>query len=243
MGTPASRTPTTWHGSSPPCSMDTPHRRCSTPATPSGAIGAFTMRQALARFGARIGYSGTDEPLVDYWPWRMATSIARPPSSGPGRTRRRWRPPSSGGRPGTRAPHVTVAHDSGEISTIDLYGERFVLLAGSDGIAWTTAAERVADELGAPLDAYRFGIDLIGTDVACARNRIHRCCARASRRLRGLAQSPCRRRTGEQMERALRSIHEPAPVRVSSGRQVARGWPLRGTWRSIGRAARPPWPG
>ena len=131
-------------------------------------IGAFTMRQALARFGARMGYSGTDEPLVDYaavaygYQYRSTAVIGAEKDTSP------LAPAELRGQPGTRAPHGIVAHDRSEISTIDLYGKRFVLLAGSDGFAWTAAAERVADELGVPLDAYRFGIDLIGTDVATA---------------------------------------------------------------------------
>jgi hypothetical protein len=52
------------------------------------------------------------------------------------------------GEPGTRAPHVAVITFGGrEISTIDLYGRRFVLLAGANGAAWISAAERVMQRL------------------------------------------------------------------------------------------------
>ena len=46
-------------GGAGPSLLDTYH-------TERHPIGVFTMRQALARFGARMGYSETDEPLVDY---------------------------------------------------------------------------------------------------------------------------------------------------------------------------------
>jgi hypothetical protein len=43
-----------------------------------------------------------------------------------------------------------------------------VLLAGAAGAGWTQAAERVADRLGVPLRAYRFGVELAGQDLAAA---------------------------------------------------------------------------
>jgi hypothetical protein len=50
-----------------------------------------------------------------------------------------------------------VGHGGKEISTIDFYGSRFVLLAGPDGTAWTVAGNRVAHALGVPLHAYGSG--------------------------------------------------------------------------------------
>src|SRR5206468_2783241 len=72
------------------------------------------------------------------------------------------------GQPGARAPHVAVILDGRGISTIDLYGRRFVLLAGANGAAWVSAAERVARRLGVPLDTYRFGVELTGVEGAVA---------------------------------------------------------------------------
>jgi 2-polyprenyl-6-methoxyphenol hydroxylase-like FAD-dependent oxidoreductase len=48
-------------------------------------------------------------------------------------------------RPGARAPHVWLQHGVERVSTIDLFGERFVLLAGRDGAAWAEAALSVAN--------------------------------------------------------------------------------------------------
>src|ERR1700704_2218463 len=43
--------------------------------------------------------------------------------------------------PGSRAPHVWLRRGAEQISTIDLFGARFVLLAGSRGDAWLRAAQ------------------------------------------------------------------------------------------------------
>jgi putative polyketide hydroxylase len=70
------------------------------------------------------------------------------------------------GQPGTRAPHVWLDRDGQRISTIDLFWDSFVLLAGTRGEAWTDAAERVAKRLGVPLRTYSVGQggDLVPTD-------------------------------------------------------------------------------
>jgi putative polyketide hydroxylase len=47
-------------------------------------------------------------------------------------------------RPGSRAPHVWLRRGAEQISTIDLFGPRFVLLAGSGGDAWRRAAQGIA---------------------------------------------------------------------------------------------------
>ena len=61
-------------------------------------------------------------------------------------------------RPGCRAPHVWLMRGDEKISTIDLFGPHFVLLAGSKGEAW----RRAAQGLGAsspPLIAFTVGKD------------------------------------------------------------------------------------
>jgi len=47
-----------------------------------------------------------------------------------------------------------------ERSTLDLFGRRFVVLAGAEGDAWSAAASAAAAELGVELDAYRLGAGL-----------------------------------------------------------------------------------
>jgi len=57
------------------------------------------------------------------------------------------------GRPGTRLAHVTLSRDGAEISTHDLVGPGFVLLAAPSGDAWIDAAQSIVRDLGAPLTA------------------------------------------------------------------------------------------
>lgn len=63
------------------------------------------------------------------------------------------------GRPGMRVPHVWLTHHGQRVSSVDLAGETFVLLAGSDGASWTAAARTIAERLGLPLRAYQVGPD------------------------------------------------------------------------------------
>lgn len=59
-------------------------------------------------------------------------------------------------RPGSRAPHVWLRRGNEQISTIDLFGPRFVLLAGRDGDAWKRAAEGISPSWP-PLAAFTVG--------------------------------------------------------------------------------------
>ena len=51
------------------------------------------------------------------------------------------------GRPGSRAPHVALDWDGQLISTIDLFGFGFVLIAGPEGRAWMDAGRLVKERL------------------------------------------------------------------------------------------------
>jgi hypothetical protein len=62
---------------------------------------------------------------------------------------------ASEGIPGTRGPHVGLESVGRRISSLDLFGKNFVLLAASGGGAWCEAARAAASELALPLDAYR----------------------------------------------------------------------------------------
>jgi putative polyketide hydroxylase len=72
----------------------------------------------------------------------------------------------SHGRPGTRAPHLLLECNGKQLCTCDLFGERFVLLAGADGAAWRDAALQVANRLGIRLVARSIGAggDLVDVD-------------------------------------------------------------------------------
>src|SRR6201996_7972233 len=65
-------------------------------------------------------------------------------------------------RPGSRAPHVWLQRGNEQISTIDLIGAHFLLLAGPRGDAWRQAAKAAAPAWP-PLVAYTVGAD---TDVS-----------------------------------------------------------------------------
>jgi hypothetical protein len=65
--------------------------------------------------------------------------------------------------PGTRLPHVVVERDGEPVSTHDLLGRGFLLLAGGEAQAWCDAARAASERLGVDLDAYRVGT---GADLA-----------------------------------------------------------------------------
>lgn len=113
-----------------------------------------------------MGPADTADALVDYraitfgYQYRSSAVLDAADDSSP------LLPQQLTGAPGTRAPHVSISRNGAKCSTIDLYGRHFVLLAGTDGQEWLDAAETVAKTLGITLDAYRFGADLTGGDVA-----------------------------------------------------------------------------
>jgi hypothetical protein len=56
------------------------------------------------------------------------------------------------GRPGTRAPHVWMERDGKKISTLDLFGRRFVMLIGKEGGAWITSTHHISALFSLPID-------------------------------------------------------------------------------------------
>ena len=63
------------------------------------------------------------------------------------------------GRPGGRAPHAWLEQDGARVSTIDLIGQHFTLMAGPRGLAWVDAARRIGDAAGVPIAAHTIGGD------------------------------------------------------------------------------------
>ena len=59
--------------------------------------------------------------------------------------------------PGCRAPHVWLGRADAALSTLDLIGTAFTLLAAPDGAAWRGAAAAVARELAIQIDSYVVG--------------------------------------------------------------------------------------
>jgi hypothetical protein len=103
---------------------------------------AFTVEQAYSRYVTRAAsYLGTAgmQPLED------DLNIELGYCYGPGPAHEN--PRASKGRPGTRAPHTWLERDGETISTLDLFGRNFVLLAGSGGTAWQECADLGVDVL------------------------------------------------------------------------------------------------
>ena len=128
-------------------------------------VGAFTTEQAYSRYVLRLDPTlGTDDlmPLVDEAAVEIGyryRSSAVPTASEDDAT---WEDPRSpSGRPGFRAPHLPVTVGGVERSTIDLFGRRFAVLAGSAAESWRDAAQAAGSALGVPVDTYRVGDDVI----------------------------------------------------------------------------------
>ncbi|HSP74276.1 MAG TPA: FAD-dependent monooxygenase, partial [Gaiellaceae bacterium] len=125
-------------------------------------VARLTVEQAYARYVLRLdpslGKEGlhplVDDALIDLGPRLRSTAIAAEPDDDGAD----WDDPRAPtGRPGVRAPHLFLDRDGGRVSTIDLVGTRFLLLAaGGDG-GWAEAAQTAATELGVPLDVHRVG--------------------------------------------------------------------------------------
>ncbi len=113
--------------------------------------GLLTMGQAMARFGTRMS-SGDGPEVIDYGAVSMGYRYPSPAAGDIAPLR----PSELAGQPGTRAPHVPITLSGRDISSLDLYGSRFVLLAGPTGQGWVAAAGK----LDVPVDAYRFGAEI-----------------------------------------------------------------------------------
>jgi hypothetical protein len=95
---------------------------------------AFTVEQAYSRYVTRAAsYLGTSgmQPLAD----DLNVELGYCYGSGPAHEN----PRQSKGRPGSRAPHVWLEHNGEKISTLDMFGGGFVLLAGMAGDSWRDA--------------------------------------------------------------------------------------------------------
>jgi putative polyketide hydroxylase len=60
------------------------------------------------------------------------------------------------GRPGSRAPHVPLRRDGVPVSTLDLYGRRFTLVAGAGADRWVRAGH-LAGAAGTDLGVHQIG--------------------------------------------------------------------------------------
>ncbi|HLY38925.1 MAG TPA: FAD-dependent monooxygenase [Candidatus Binatia bacterium] len=70
--------------------------------------------------------------------------------------------------PGCRAPHVWLGLPDAGLSTLDLLGPAFTLLAAPEGAAWCKVAAETSRALGIRIDAYRMGAPGLGDGGAFA---------------------------------------------------------------------------
>ena len=122
-------------------------------------VGAFTTEQAYSRYVTRTApYLGTDgiAPVANDLEVELgyvysSAVICLEAAGAPAHEH----PRASKGRPGARAPHVWLEREGQRISTLDLFGRRFVLLAASAGAAWCEAAR----DSGCAVEVHRIGAD------------------------------------------------------------------------------------
>lgn len=120
-----------------------------------------SLHNARERAFPRLDIGGLPEPL-DYYPLvfglRNRSNAVLIDDDDPALTEDPYRP---SGRPGFRAPHVRLACEGDEVSTVDLFGESWVLLTADAGSAWPAAAIEVAEELGISVVPYGLGPDMV----------------------------------------------------------------------------------
>jgi hypothetical protein len=117
-------------------------------------VGVLAMEQAYQRYVTRsdpdLGTEGMQKPVsdmhVEYNRYRSRAVIADPGYRDDGAAD--IDPRKSLGLPGTRAPHVELRHDGRVISSLDLYGHGFVLMAAHEGNGWLDAAVTAGAALG-----------------------------------------------------------------------------------------------
>jgi 2-polyprenyl-6-methoxyphenol hydroxylase-like FAD-dependent oxidoreductase len=128
-------------------------------------VGVLTVEQAYTRYVTR---TATHLGATDFQPLAADLDIElgyiyRSPaieaeSDGADDAQNHADPRLTAGRPGTRAPHLWVERDGTRMSTLDLFGRSFVLLAGADGDDWCEGARVAAKGFdGLRIDTYRVG--------------------------------------------------------------------------------------
>ena len=125
---------------------------------------AFTVEQAYARYVKRVAPdlpADPHQPLVNDLNIEMGyiyhSSAVIPEDANDARVHEN--PRESKGRPGTRAPHVWLAQDGQQISTLDFFGRNFALLGGAESNAWCECGEEASKKLRIDLDVHRVGAD------------------------------------------------------------------------------------
>jgi 2-polyprenyl-6-methoxyphenol hydroxylase-like FAD-dependent oxidoreductase len=125
---------------------------------------AFTVEQAYTRYVVRVAPdlpADPHQPLANDLNIEMGyiyrSSAVIPEDANDARVHEN--PRESKGRPGTRAPHVWLAQDGQQVSTLDKFGKNFVLLGGAESNAWCECGKEASKKLRIDLDVHRVGAD------------------------------------------------------------------------------------
>ena len=130
-------------------------------------VGTFTTEQAYSRYVTRTApYLGTDgiQPVapdlnVELGYRYESAAICHDGDPGP----LHESPRDSHARVGTRAPHAWVTISGKRLSTLDLFGRRFVMFTGPTAQSWVKAVLAVGDSGQLPLrDVDVYGLDTPG---------------------------------------------------------------------------------
>ncbi|OGT39694.1 MAG: hypothetical protein A3F12_01640 [Gammaproteobacteria bacterium RIFCSPHIGHO2_12_FULL_38_14] len=73
--------------------------------------------------------------------------------------------------PGSRAPYMQLMQHEKKISTLDLFENEYVLLVGSEGRAWLSAANQLTEKSGFPIKSYHIASD---GDLSDPENNFHK---------------------------------------------------------------------
>jgi 2-polyprenyl-6-methoxyphenol hydroxylase-like FAD-dependent oxidoreductase len=132
-------------------------------------VAEFTAEQAYSRYVTRaapyLAAGGMEEIVSDLnvdlgYRYRSAAVV---PAADDDRSVH-GDPRESGGLPGTRAPHVWLERNGERVSTLDLFGGGFVLLAGPETGDWCEAGRDAAERHGIGLELHR--VDQTGSLVS-----------------------------------------------------------------------------
>ena len=129
------------------------------------AVSKFTVEQAYTRYVTRTAtYLGaTDyEPVAPDFNVEIGYIYNSPAIVAErGDVKVHDDPRNSRGRPGSRAPHIWLVRNGERISSLDLFGAGFVLIAGAQGGRWRDASREAKERFPAlPLACYVIGEDI-----------------------------------------------------------------------------------
>ena len=111
-------------------------------------LGAEEIVTASRRYGNHLG--------VEFGAAYVSSAVI-PDGTKPPPVTDRYSDYAPSATPGCRAPHVWLGRPDALLSTLDLIGSGFTLLAASDGSAWRPAAASATADLGVNVDCYVIG--------------------------------------------------------------------------------------